>query len=306
MRAHTIHHVTAVTADYKGNIDFYTRVLGLRLVKKSVNQDDVKAYHLFYADKAGSPGTDMTFFDWPAMGSNVPGLGSVAMTQFLAPAGSLDWWEEHLEKEGAHPDRGMDSLNREAIAFSDPEGQMLALVDGAGVANESSPWSANVPEEFALRGFYGIDIDSARPRDTMMVLTRILGYKPAHASGAILETGDDKSYSVIRLTDSGAQKHGRLGAGGVHHVAFRVADDDELKEMQEKIEATGLRTSGFVNRFYFHSLYFREPGGVLFEMATDGPGFAVDEDADTLGEKLSLPPFLEDQREEIEAGLAGK
>jgi glyoxalase family protein len=306
MRAHTIHHVTAVTSALDKNIHFYTTVLGLRLVKKSVNQDDVKAYHLFYADKVGSPGTDMTFFDWPRIGSNVPGPGTIAITAFRAPAGSLDWWHARLEAEGAHPSRGHDSLDRKGLAFSDPEGQRLSMVDGEGLPDTSVPWDREVPAEYALHGIHGVDLESARPRDTIRVLTELLGYKQAHATGAVFETGDDSSHAVVRLVDPGGRKPGRVGAGGVHHVAFRVTDDEELNAMQEKIEGAGLRTSGFVDRFYFHSLYFREPGGMLFELATDGPGFAVDEDSETLGERLSLPPFLEPRREEIEAGFAGK
>ena len=276
------------------------------MVKKTVNQDDVKAYHLFYADKVGSPGTDLTFFDWPRIGSNMPGKGTVAMTSFRVPPKSLDWWEERLQAAGAQPERGLDHGDRDAIAFADPEGQRLALIDGAGFPINLHVWDREVPAEFAIWGFLGVDIESGRPRDTARVITELLGFKPAHASGAVFETGDEDSFSILRLVDSGAARPGRIGAGGVHHVAFRVTNEDELKAMQEKIEATGLRTSGLVDRFYFQSLYFREPGGVLFEMATDGPGFSVDESSDALGERLSLPPFLEPRRDEIEAGLVAK
>lgn len=295
MSIHSIHHVTAVTAKIRENAEFYTGVLGLRLVKRSVNQDDVSAYHLFYADAVGSPGTDITFFDWPTIGSNTPGPASASLTSFRIPSTSLDFWENRLREAGALPER-----NENSILFADPEGQRLELV-GTNDSVIVTPWGKSVPEEHALRGILGVDLDSARPGLTRSVLTEILGYEQTGED--LFETRDENHHGRIRLASSGGNRLGRLGAGGVHHVAFRVADDAELETLQQRIEATGLHTSGFVDRYYFHSLYFREPGGVLFELATDGPGFASDEDPATLGEKLALPPFLEPRRAEIEAGL---
>jgi glyoxalase family protein len=297
MGAHAIHHVTAVTAQIGRNMEFYTRTLGLRLVKRSVNQDDVQAYHLFYADAVGSPGTDMTFFDWPAIGSNVPGAGTINLTSFRVPGGSLDWWENHLRDAGSYPERSDG-----CILFTDFEGQRLELVDDTGMPGGGVPWAAAVPGEHAIRGILGVDLESARPEGTKQVLTQILGYG-ADEDGITFTTGDEKSQARIRVHEPTQQRYGRVGAGGVHHVAFRVENDDQLLEMQRRVEELGLGTSGYVDRFYFHSLYFREPGGTLFEIATDGPGFASDESQDTLGEKLALPPFLEGQREQIEAGL---
>jgi glyoxalase family protein len=301
MSIHSIHHVTAVTADIRTNLRFYTQTLGLRLVKKSVNQDDVSAYHLFYADKTGTPGTDMTFFDWPLIGPNVTGSAQVGLTSFLVPKGSLDWWETRLEMAGAFPERGLDELGNDAMIIGDPEGQRIELVDAKGVDGWATPWEKEVPEDYALRGILGVDLHSARPTETHRLLTDILGYKDV--GEGVYETQGDGHYARLKMQPHPMTRVGRVGAGGVHHVAFRIDDVDELHRMQEKIEAIGGRTSGLVDRFYFQSLYFREPGGVLFELATDGPGFASDEDPVHLGETLALPPFLEPRRAEIEAGL---
>ncbi|AIE85794.1 ring-cleaving dioxygenase [Fimbriimonas ginsengisoli] len=293
MPNHSIHHVTAVTAHIGQNLQFYTGVLGLRLVKKSVNQDDVSAYHLFYADAVGTPGTDMTFFDWPSAGSNLPGPGTVALTVFRVPQGSLDFWHDRLEAASAFPHLGEGHL-----LFNDPEGQRLELVEDKR-SSDAVPWTSEVPEEKAIRGILGVDIESARPESTAKVLTDILGYK--RLSSGYFETDDEAAR--VRLVVSGANRLGRVGAGGVHHVAFRVKDDEELLAMQAKVEAAGISTSGYIDRFYFHSLYFREPGGILFELATEGPGFASDESMEELGKHLALPPFLENRRDEIESGL---
>jgi glyoxalase family protein len=295
MGVHAIHHVTAVTAQIAENLRFYTGTLGLRLVKKSVNQDDVSAYHLFYADAVGSPGTDMTFFDWPTIGPNRPGAASIARTSFRVPPGSLEFWQERVVGGPLEE----DDQGRRSMSFTDPEGQRLELVEDGELPRDSSPWTREVPEAQAIRGILGVDLHSARPSSTEGVLREVLGYE---RKDGFFVTEDDGTYARIRLIGDPAPI-GRLGAGGVHHVAFRVADDDELFRLQERVERLGINTSGYVNRFYFHSLYFREPGGILFELATDGPGFASDEDMATLGEKLALPPFLEPHRERIEAGL---
>lgn len=302
MSIHSIHHVTAVTAKIGQNLEFYTQTLGLRLVKKSVNQDDVSAYHLFYADAVGSPGTDMTFFDWPMIGAHTPGAGEISLTTFRVPGTSLDWWQERLEAADCGPLREEDGFGTDRILFTDPEGQRLELLDDKGMPGGGTPWDAHVPSDRAIRGIVGVDLVSARPAMTRGVVTQLLGFRPVGDDGTTFET-TGSSYGRLQIHEPDGKKMARLGAGGTHHVAFRVRDDDELREMQQKIEAVGLRTTGFVDRFYFHSLYFREPGGVLFELATDGPGFASDESSEHLGESLALPPFLESQRESIEANL---
>lgn len=297
MSTHSIHHVTAVTAKIAENLAFYTQVLGLRLVKRSVNQDDVSAYHLFYADAVGSPGTDMTFFDWPTIGQNIPGSASIAQTTFRAPEGSLDWWYGHLQEEAANPER----FDEHTILFADHEGQRLELVDNTPGHTQTVPWTKFVDEANAIRGIVGVNLNSARPDSTEAVLTQILGYEAVGDN--VFETQSETHFARVRLVGSDSHNFGRLGAGGTHHVAFRVDDELELLAMAEKLNRVGLRHSGVIDRYYFKSLYFREPGGILFEMATDGPGFASDEPMESLGEKLALPPFLEARRTEIEAGL---
>lgn len=298
MGTHSIHHVTAVTAHIDENLAYYTQTLGLRLVKRSVNQDDVRAYHLFYADAVGTPGTDMTFFDWPMMRSNMPGLASIALTRFRIPGDSFEYWMTRLSEANSGPFEMEDDFGRKVIRFADPEGQRLELVDDQGLKYEAVPWDKHVPAEHAIRGILGVDLASARPEATAKVLTDILEYEQ-HPDIAVFSTRDGAG--EVRIVEGTGMA--RLGAGGVHHVAFRVEDDDELVRMMEKIEASGLHTSGYVDRFYFHSIYFREPGGILFELATNGPGFASDEDMATLGDHLALPPFLEPDRESIEANL---
>jgi len=291
-----IHHVTAISGHISGNLEFYTGVLGLRLVKKSINQDDVKAYHLFYADAMASPGTDLTFFDWPKIHPNQPGPGSVALISLRISRSSLDFWETRLREAGALVER-----DENHILLADPEGQRLAMLVDDGLPGQFEPWSACVPAEHATRGFYGIEIDSMRPEGTSAVLKSLLGFE--EVAPGYFELKTEESFAQVVMGRSMSNQRGYPGAGGVHHVAFRAKDDDHMKQLQEKIEKFGLQTSGYVDRYYFHSLYFREPGGVLFEIATDGPGMHMDEEMDHLGEKLSIPPFLEGQREAIEAGL---
>jgi glyoxalase family protein len=310
MGTHSIHHVTAVTSQIRQNLAYYTGTLGLRLVKRSVNQDDVSAYHLFYADAVGTPGTDMTFFDWPSIGGNVAGAGTIARTTFRIRNDAMDWWRERLTESGSAPVPGEDETGRPRIHFTDPEGQRLELVGDDGLPSDAVPWDAVVPASMAIRGILGVDLESARPESTARVLREVLGYRPVVGNGDsdgghthLLEADAGPAYGRIRVLAPRERQLGRVGAGGVHHVAFRVRGDEELLELAARVEREGLRTSGFVDRYYFHSIYFREPGGILFELATDGPGFTSDEPMDELGERLALPPFLESQRERIEVGL---
>lgn len=314
MQLNGLHHVTAVTATLTDNIDFYTQVLGLRLVKKSVNQDDVSAYHLFYADKLGSPGTDMTFFDWPRMALNSPGTDSIAGTGFrVQGAAALDFWQARLEENGAQKIQKANFAGREMLAFEDPEGQSLFLVDDQGAAFEGEIWQRpDIPEEFAIRGFYSVALSMPAFEQLAPILTEVMGFEEA-ARGTWI---DEKSEAIVYQTKSGggpgsevwllAQPHlprARLGAGGVHHVAFRVKDLEEETEWRSHLLESRLYVSNSIDRFWFKSIYFRVSNGILFEIATDGPGFTIDEELDVLGEKLILPPFLEPRREEIEAQL---
>lgn len=296
MQVKGIHHVTAITANIRANLRFYTEVLGLRLVKKSVNQDDISAYHLFYADAVGSPGTDMTFFDWPSSPANRPGPGNVEVTNLRVSQASLPFWRERLGALGVPIEAKEDRLQ-----FADPEGQALALVADDGKAAKTIPFSLHVPAEHALRGLGGVEFSSVRFEESRRVLTELLGFEQVGEDR--FETQHKDAWGQVILHPAEDRYLGRPGAGGIHHVAFRVENDDDLRAFQQRIEAAGYQTSGYVDRFYFHSLYFREPGGVLFELATEGPGFDADEPMGALGERLALPPFLEGRRAEIETGL---
>ncbi len=308
-----IHHVTAVTGDASRNVAFYTQALGMRLVKKTVNQDDVSAYHLFYADGVGSPGTDMTFFDWPQAGPTRPGVGTTVTTALRVPSrAALDWWGERLNTFGV-PHSGITTLyGRDRIAFADPEGQFLAFVDDGGAPSNSEPWQQSpVPAEMAIRGFDSVSLAVRTLAPTAFVLTDILGFRQtgeyvepdSDARVAVFETGTGGPGATVYVAERPDLPYASVGMGGVHHVAFRTPNDEEHRAWQQRIAAAGLRVTPEIDRFYFRSIYFREPGGILFEIATDGPGFATDESVDALGASLALPPFLEGQRAAIEAGL---
>jgi glyoxalase family protein len=311
-----LHHMTAVTTRAQENVAFYTEVLGLRLVKKTVNQDDVSAYHLFYGDELGRPGTEVTFFDWPhlSVAPNHAGAGEVSTTELrVSGREALEWWERRFEDLGvAHG--GIEELDgRAGIAFTDPEGQRLRLADdgwnGARVAG-GVPWEESpVPPEVGIRGLGAVDLTVRDLAPTAWVLAEVMGFRKVneHATGdgrvALFEVGPGGPGAEVRVVEKPGAPVAHLGRGGVHHIAFRTPDDEEHAAWRERIRAAGLGVTPQIDRYYFRSIYFREPGGVLFEIATDGPGFTADEDAAHLGERLSLPPFLEPHREKIEAGL---
>lgn len=317
MKLGGLHHVTAVTTRAPENVAFYTEVLGLRLVKKTVNQDDVSAYHLFYGDELGRPGTELTFFDWPHLriAPNRAGVGEVSTTALrVLGREALEWWMTRLEEfgvsHGGVEERGEE---RSSITFTDPEGQRLRLVDDvvsdAGVSG-GKPWEGSpVPPEMGIRGLSGVDLTVQELGPTAWVLEEVLGFRRTGeyaedgARMVSFEVGPGGPGAEVRVIESPDASRAHLGRGGVHHVAFRTPGDEEHAAWRERIAQAGLGVTPQINRYYFRSIYFREPGGVLFEIATDGPGFATDEDAEHLGEKLSLPPFLEGRREEIEAGL---
>jgi glyoxalase family protein len=307
-----IHHVTAISGDASGNVRFYTQALGMRLVKKTVNQDDVAAYHLFYGDETGSPGTEVTFFDWPHNPPTVPGAGTIAPVALRVPgADALAWWERRLDdlEIGHEPIEERDG--RGVLALADPEGQRLELVDDGGRSG-GHPWArAAVPPERAITGVHDVTITSAHPEATDALLTRLLGFRAAGVTelpdGAgtvtVYETGQGGPGAQVRVVAPRSPSPGFAGIGGVHHVAFRTPNDETHREWRERIAAAGVSVTPVIDRYYFRSIYFREPGGALFEIATDGPGFASDEPVETLGERLALPPFLEPRRTEIEANL---
>ena len=321
MRLGGLHHITAVTGDAAGNVAFYTRVLGMRLVKKTVNQDDVSAYHLFYGDEIGHAGTELTFFDWPDAGPARSGAGTVVASMFRVPdRAALDWWLARFDELNVAHEGIQERAGRAVLPFSDPEGQRLELVapstDEAQPVAGGTPWAKSpIPSEHQIRGLHGVRLLSARPGATLQVIAGPMGFRetgqytlpPTEGSGERLvrmyQVGDGGPGTEIHLEERDALRMGRVGIGGVHHVAFRTPTNETHAAWREQLAEAGLQVTPVIDRFYFHSIYFREPGGVLFEIATDGPGFATDEDERYLGEKLALPPFLEPYRQQIEAGL---
>jgi glyoxalase family protein len=307
-----IHHVTAISGDASGNVRFYTQALGLRLVKKTVNQDDVAAYHLFYGDTTGSPGTEVTFFDWPRNPAAVPGAGTIAPIALRVPdSDALVWWAARFDELGVAHGPIEERDGRARLAFMDPESQRLELVDDRG-APGGTPWPASpVPPERAITGIHDVTITSAVPDETAAVLTRVLGFREVRRAdlpdGAgvelLFETGAGGPGTQVRVIVPHVPAIGQPGIGGVHHVAFRTPDEQQHREWRSRVAAAGLSVTPVIDRYYFRSIYFREPGGALFEIATDGPGFASDEPVESLGQRLALPPFLEPRRAEIEAGL---
>lgn len=310
-----LHHVTAVTGNAAGNVAFYTQVLGMRLVKKTVNQDDVSAYHLFYADGEGNAGTEVTFFDWPNAGPNVHGSGSVAAIGLrVANRAALDWWLRRFDEHGVAHEGIVELGGQEMLHFTDPEGQRLVLAadDGermaAGVPWDDSP----VLAEMQIRGLHHVRLVVEELTPTALTLTEVLGFRQAREYASpenpaqrtvVFETGPGGPGTEVHVDERPELRLERVGIGGVHHVAFRTPTDEEHRQWREQVARAGLGITQVIDRYYFRSLYFREPGHILYEIATDGPGFAVDEDADHLGESLVLPPFLEPRRDEIEAGL---
>jgi glyoxalase family protein len=308
-----IHHLTAVTADVRGNHRFYTQVMGMRLVKRSVNQDDVSAYHLFYSDAAGSPGNDLTFFDW-----SVPrerrGTHSLTRTSLrVNGAASLEWWSARLAEHGVATGEVAERDGRLTLDFEDPEGQRLALVDDGGQGDEPAPWDRSpVPAEHQVRGLGPITMSVPDLRRTEPILTRVMNMRPLreypHPENArhtvhVYEMGRGGPHAELHVAVQPDLPVVSPGAGGVHHVAFRTPTEDEYHAWSARLTEMRIPNSGEIDRHYFRSLYFRDPNGVLFEIATDGPGFAVDEDPATLGESVVLPPFLEPRRAAIVANL---
>jgi glyoxalase family protein len=307
-----IHHLTAVTGNAPANHAFYTKTLGLRLVKKTVNQDDVSAYHLFYADGRGSPGTDITFFDWPVEREQ-RGTRSITRTGLrVAGADTLAWWKQRFQDLGVMHADVVERDGRLTLDFEDFEGQRLSLVGDGGQGGEAYPWERSpVPAEHQIRGLGPITISVPELDNTNVVLTRLMGMTRLrdYATPGNEETrthvfrmGPGGAAAEIHVSVEPNRPRAQPGAGGVHHVAFRIPDAD-YQAWADRLNEVRMPSSGPVDRFWFRSLYFREPNGILFEIATDGPGFATDEPMDTLGETLSLPPFLEGRRRQIEAGL---
>jgi glyoxalase family protein len=306
-----IHHLTAVSAKIRDNHQFYTKTMGMRLVKRSVNQDDVSAYHLFYADALGSPGTDLTFFDWPVPPER-RGTRSIVRTHLRVDGlNALEWWKDNLKERGVKSGEVAERDGRLTLDLEDFEGQRLSLVDDKG-AGQAHPWERSpVPREHQVRGLGPIMLSVPVLATTDALLTKALNMRQVreypHPDNArhivhVYKMGPGGAGAELHVAVQPDIGPTQPGAGGVHHVAFRTPDA-EYDAWAERLNTLGVPNSGKVDRYWFRSLYFREPNGILFEIASDGPGFGVDEDPATLGEKVVLAPFLEPQRAEIVANL---
>ena len=301
-----IHHVTAITADGKRNVAFYTGVLGLRMVKVTVNFDDPSAYHLYYGDFLGRPGSAMTFFVWEGARGGRVGAPQVVVTQFAIPVGARAYWQERLAKAKITA-TAQERLGESVLAFEDPDGLALELVEVPldSISTFEVGADSVVPVEYAIRGFYGVTLASYKPDSTRALLSEVMGFP------SVDETSSDRtrhkgaaSYAaVVDVLNQAELRHGQSGAGTVHHVAFRSPDAEQQKAWQAILQERGLAVSPVMERCYFQSIYFREPGGILFEIATDEPGFTIDEPAESLGERVCLPPWMEENRAQIEASL---
>lgn len=295
-----IHHITAFVRSAQDTTDFYSGILGLRLVKKTVNFDAPEVYHLYFGDEVGHPGTVITFFPWPESRRGIVGNGQVGITTYAIPEGSMDFWTERLKKFNvSFTER--NRFSEKSLHFTDKDGLQIELVERKG---PKSTWSfGGVPADKAIMGFGGAVLYSTMPEQTAIVLESVLGLEKVGVEGAYARyKGFGEIGNIIDL-NMGTVPAGKAGAGTVHHIAWRAKDDAEHAEWRTKVSASGLHPTPVVDRQYFNALYFREPGGILFEIATDPPGFTRDEEKEQLGEKLMLPAWYEEHRELIEQHL---
>ena len=301
-----LHHVTAIASSAARNLDFYTRTLGMRLVKKTVNFDDPGTYHLYYGDETGQPGSILTFFPWADVAPGRLGVGEAQETMLRVPESAIGYWTHRLVEKGVAHEAPAKRFGQTVLALKDPDGMRLSLVAVPGLEQEPGWSSGGIPAEHAIRGFHGVSLllDEAAP--TAAILTDVLGFTEADRDGSLTRfqaNGTDIG-GVVDIRAAGEFLPARMGAGSVHHIAFRASGDEAQAEMVERLARNHrIGTTNQLDRNYFRSVYFREPGGVLFEIATDDPGFAVDEPASELGRSLKLPGFLEPRRKEIEAVL---
>ncbi len=297
-----LHHITAIASSAKRNVDFYTQVLGLKLVKKTVNFDDPGTYHFYYGDAVGTPGSILTFFPWQDMMPGRRGTGMVTEIGYSVPEGSLDFWIRHFEKHNVPYNKPGEKFGDQYLPFLDPDGLKLELIVPATPDTRTPFASGEITSEVATRGFYNVSISLKSIQGTASVLTDIFGYQleQEHVNRFRFKTDAISTANIVDLVELPGEGRGHVAGGSVHHVAFRVKDEETLMAYRDKVLAYGLNITEKIDRNYFYSLYFREPGGVLFEIATDAPGFAVDEAVAELGTHLKLPSQYERQRAEIE------
>jgi len=305
MRHHGIHHVTAIAGPARRNLDFYTRVLGLRLVKKTVNFDDPGTYHFYFGDSRGSPGSILTFFPWEHVAPGRTGVGSTSETAFRVPESALGYWAHRFIEQGVKHGAVEKRFGQSVLPFKDPHGTSLSLVGVADAGAEDAWTASEIPAEHAINGLEGVTLLVENGEPTGAILIDVFGFREVAREGSLVRYKSDAAIgSTVDIRSVGGFLPGRMGGGSVHHVAFRAADDADQEEMVKKLaDRHGLHTTEQKDRNYFRSVYFREPNGILFEIATDDPGFSADEAAEELGGALKLPAFLEPRRTEIEAHL---
>jgi len=302
-----IHHVTAIAGDPQENVDFYAGVLGMRLVKRSVNQDDPATFHLFYADAVGTPGTDLTFFPWAGGRRGRRGAGQTVSVGLGIPAAAIPYWQRRLEAAGIPYGASTKRFDEEVLAFNDPHGLSLELVAAPGI--EHRPWVAweegPVTPQFAIRGIHGITLQEAGSDPTQTFVSDTLRFHLlGEAEGRLrFAIGPGGSGAIVDVLAAAQVPRGLVAVGTVHHVAWRTLDAAQQRSWWDDLGARGVGVSPIIDRFWFSSIYFHEPGGALFEIATDGPGFTIDEGREALGTRLILPPWLEPMRPQIERGL---
>jgi catechol 2,3-dioxygenase-like lactoylglutathione lyase family enzyme len=299
-----IHHITAIAGDPQQNLEFYTDVLGLRLVKLTVNFDDPGTYHFYFGNGVGAPGTILTFFAWPGAGKGRQGTGQAGATGFAIPESALVFWADRLKTHGVTSVGPLPRFGQQVIAFHDPDGLPLELITSPSALAE--PWQASsIPVDKAIGGFFGITLAERKHERTGLLLTEAMGLRLVGQEGSRYryQAGESAPGSFLDVLDLPDEFPGQVAVGTIHHVAFRTPDDDQQARWLDNLQKQGLSVSPIMDRIYFHSIYFREPGGILFEIATDSPGFTVDETPDQLGNGLRLPPWLEPGRREIEQAL---
>jgi glyoxalase family protein len=301
-----LHHVTAIAGDPQRNLDFYAGVLGLRFVKRTVNFDDPGTYHFYFGDARGTPGTILTFFPWPGARRGIRGTGQVDTVAFAIPQNSIGYWLERLKQEHVPAERTRPRFDEELIRFVDPDGLLIKLIESAAPPNVEHWRGSSVPAEHSIRGFQGVSTALEGYERTAKLVTKSFGYELVNESGNRFrfassdQTAPGRFIDLLCMPDA---QPGRVAAGSVHHIAFRTRNDNEQRQWREHLVALGYNVTPVIDRVYFHSIYFREPGGILFEIATDPPGFTLDEDLNQLGESLRLPPWLDSARSQIEKVL---
>ena len=300
-----LHHVTAISSDPQKTLDFYTKILGLRLIKLTVNYDDPSKYHVYFGDAIGHPGTVLTFFPWPGQPRGRKGAGQATNTSFSIPPGSISYWEERLKSHGVSVETPLKRFGDSVLSFKDQDGQGLELVGSKGVEERTGWTQGPVPKEHAIRGFHSVTLLEKVLERTETVLVDTLGFRQVGEEEDRFRyvAGNGRAGTIVDILSRPKAQPGFVSVGTVHHVAFRASDDPHQKALRQEIVQADLNVTDVINRNYFHSIYFREHGGVLFEVATDQPGFAIDESPEQLGTALALPPWLEASRAEIEKNL---